>query len=380
MLDPVATVDLLDRFARIERLAAAGAALVATQVEAGGLWRGTGARDAVGYVAARTAQPRARVRDALGVAAAMGEMPQVAAGMRGGSLTVGQAADIAAAVAEHPDREAELVGLAGQVSPRRLKARCVEILAEGRGAEEQHRRARAERTCSSGVGRDGVWRQTAALPVIDGAFVDEVLDRFQTQIFDEARRSGAQDPYEAYRADALVAMARAAAGEASSTGASSLRHTIVVTVPHAALFGGEAAEGETCSVPGVGPVPVSVVQDLIVHGDPVVKAVVTRGREVTACTTLTRTVKEDLRLAVLVANDMTCAVPSCDNRRFLELDHRQPFASGGPTSYDNLRPLCSHHHDQRTRHGFELRGGPGSYEWLDPDGTILAADRPPVAA
>lgn len=65
---------------------------------------------------------------------------------------------------------------------------------------------------------------------------------------------------------------------------------------------------------------------------------------------------------------------------FLELDHQKPFAQGGPTSYENLRPLCGFHHDQRTHHGYELAGHPGTYQWLAPDGTVLAADHPPPVA
>src|SRR5690606_33198121 len=120
--------------------------------------------------------------------------------MRAGALTVGQAADIATAVAVHADREAELVAFAAHASPRKLKARCVEVCAEGQGADEQHRRASEERSASSTVGRDGVWRLSAALPVIDGAEVDEALDRFQNQVFADARAAGRTDPFEAYRA------------------------------------------------------------------------------------------------------------------------------------------------------------------------------------
>ena len=236
--------------------------------------------------------------------------------------------------------------------------------------------------------------------MIDGALVDKALDHFQTQIFDQARQAGDREPFDAYRADALVALAKAAMGDSCSvscgaasdegdTGhgsgnrssrrarakrSSSIRHAIIVTVPHTVFATGGPVEGETCEAPGVGPVPVSQVHQLI-ETDPIIKAVVTKGRDITAVATLTRTIKEDLRLAVLAANDLTCAVATCDNKRFLELDHQHEFHKGGPTSYDNLRPLCSHHHRQRTVDGYQLRGSPGSYEWIAPDGTTLAAER-----
>ena len=399
-LDGDSAVELSDAFDRIERLAAAGKALVAGRVDETGAWRKTGARDAIGFLAARTRCSRGRVRDGLAATAQLGSMPLVNRALRTGELTIDGAADIAAAVAEHPEAEPELVAMARTATARQLKDRCVQIQAQGDGAEDQHRRATAERSASSTVGRDGIWRLSVRLPVIDGALVDKALDFFQTQIFDQARQQGDREAFDAYRADALVAMAKAAMGDschgscaADPSGddtdhgsgnrskgrarrkrPSSIRHAIVVTVPHTVFRTGVPGDGETCEVPGVGPVPVSQVHQLM-DDDPIIKAVVTKGRDITAVATLTRNIKEDLRLAVLAANDLTCAVSTCDNKRFLELDHEWEYHKGGPTSYDNLRPLCSYHHQQRTTHGYQLRGSPGSYEWIAPDGTILAAER-----
>jgi hypothetical protein len=405
-LDGRQAIELVDAFDRIERVAAAGKALVATQVEATDAWRGAGARDAIGFLSDRTSTSRARVRDGLSVTAGLTSMPLLERAFRSGALTIDQAADIAAAVSGRPESEAELVTLAATATRRQLKARCVEILAEGEGAEQQHRRARAERSAASRVGRDGIWRGSVRLPIIDGAYVDKALDFFQTQIFDEARQRGDRDPFDAYRADALVAMARAAMGEDGqctcahdqprsddSAGqgdkqtrrrrrrrrSSSTRHAIVITVPHTTFLTGRPVAGEICQIPGVGPVPVSVVHGLL-DDDPIIKAVVTKGRDITALATLTRSLKDDLRLAVLAANDLQCGVPSCDNLRFLEIDHEWEYHKGGPTSYDNLRPLCSFHHRQRTTEDYELRGSPGSYQWVAPDGTVLAAEQSAVPA
>ncbi|MDZ7678749.1 MAG: HNH endonuclease [Acidimicrobiales bacterium] len=405
-LDDQGALDAVDAFDRIERLAAAGKAVAAARVERSDIWRGHGARDAIGFLAARTRSTYARIRDAIAVTDRLGDLALVDRALRDGELTIDQAADIAAAAGEHPDTEAELVTLASTATRRQLKARCVEILAEGKGAEEQHRRAQAERSMSSNVGRDGIWRSSVRLPIIDGAYLDKALDHFQTQIFDEARRRGDREPFDAYRADALVAMAKAAMDEEPSCGcadsqdqpgaddqaagnnrasrrtrrrrrSSSTRHAIVITVPHTTFLTGAPVAGETCQIPGVGPVPVSVVHRLL-DDDPIIKAIVTKGRDITALATITRSLKDDLRLAVLAANDLTCGVATCDNTRFLEIDHEWEYHQGGPTSYDNLRPLCSFHHRQRTDEGYELRGNPGSYQWISPDGTILAAEQSAV--
>ncbi|MGY6499891.1 MAG: hypothetical protein ACXIVQ_03195 [Acidimicrobiales bacterium] len=409
-IDAAAAAALVDRAEQVSRLAGVITAVAAERIEATDAWRGSGARDAVGFVALRTGVPRGRIRDAVAVARSLESLPVLDRAVRHGAVTLDQAADIASAANEHPDTESELVAFAAHATPRQLKERCVEIMARGDGAERQHRRATAERSCSSQTGRDAVWRLSARLPIIDGALVDKALDYFQTQAFDDARRRGEREPYAAYRADALVRMANAALNGGAactgvdatesehttsepaggsrtrrrrgvpSAGSSALRHTIVVTVPHTVFTSrcghgqDTAADEDTCQVPGVGPVPTSVVHDLIA-ADPIIKAVVTKGRDITAVATVTRTVLADLRLAVLAANDLHCAVPDCDSTRFLELDHEQLFSADGATSYDNLRPLCSAHHDMRTLHGYELLGRPGAYRWIGPDGTTLAAER-----
>ena len=396
-------VEALDRFDQLERLAAAGRALAASAIERSEAWRRSGQRDAIGFVAARTAGTHRSVRDGIEVASRLGSLPHLDQAVRSGAVSIDQATDIAAAARQHPDTEAELIALAGHASRRRLRARCVEILARGQGAEDQHRRAKTERSASSTVGRDGTWRLNVSLPVADGAVIDKVLDYLQTEIFDEARRRGDREPFAAYRADALVRMAQAVLASDSATScsaiggdpaeggadgttkrrrgvprrrSSSLRHAIVITVPHSLFLAKNPANsnGETCQVPGVGPVPVSVVHQLM-ESDPIIKAVVTEGRDITATATLDRHIKEDLRLAVLMSSEMKCAVATCDNDRFLELDHRADYSKGGPTAYQNLQPLCCFHHDQKTHDGYRLRGRPGSYEWVAPDGTVIAAER-----
>lgn len=420
-LDGPAAVELFEVFDRAARLAAAGRALCAARIEETDAWRGQGHRDAAGFLAARMGAFRADAKDALAVGARARGAAEFGAAVRSGRLSEAQAAEIAETLGARPESEAELLGAAQTATMRELRAACAEVASRGAGADERHARAQEQRFCQSGVGRDGQWRLNAGLTTLDGALVDKALDLFQNEAFDEARAAGAREPFTAYRADALVRMATAAlaggvsapddvlddlfgddtpgereqSGEAVSSPSgprrrrrrrrgrprarsSTIRHAIVVTVPHTTFLTGRPADdGEVCRVPGVGPVPVAAVRELL-RDDPIVKCVVTNGRDITATATMTRTIKDDLRLAVLHAHDWSCAVPGCDATRFLELDHEHQFARHGPTSYDNLRPLCGPHHDQRTNEGYELMGRPGNYRWVAPDGRVLSADAAPI--
>ena len=43
--------------------------------------------------------------------------------------------------------------------------------------------------------------------------------------------------------------------------------------------------------------------------------------------------------------DQTCVVPGCEQPAGrCDIDHRQPFSTGGPTAVHNLNMLCRHHH------------------------------------
>jgi hypothetical protein len=55
-----------------------------------------------------------------------------------------------------------------------------------------------------------------------------------------------------------------------------------------------------------------------------------------------------------------CRVPAID----CDLDHRTPWAEGGPTSLDNLAPLCRHDHQIRHRTGWTHQPLPdGDHQW-----------------
>jgi hypothetical protein len=130
--------------------------------------------------------------------------------------------------------------------------------------------------------------------------------------------------------------------------------------------------GETCTIRGVGPVPVEIARRWA--DDAFIKAVIRDGVDIHKVAHYGRHIPIHLRTALDLI-DTTCAVPNCDNPT-IEYDHDHPYAHGGVCSGKNLRPLCPPHHDQRTNDGYELTGPPADRQWHHPDGRILAADDP----
>ena len=160
-------------------------------------------------------------------------------------------------------------------------------------------------------------------------------------------------------ADALMELVT---GTARGTGTGPEVH---VTVEATALLRGYSKPGETCSIEGIGQVPVATARKLL--GDGYLSILVTRGTDVMTVAHAGRAVPADVDTA-LKARDRTCCVPGCEVSEALERDHRViPFIDGGTTALSNLARLCRWHHYLRTYKGWRLEGESGSWQWVGPE-------------
>ena len=76
----------------------------------------------------------------------------------------------------------------------------------------------------------------------------------------------------------------------------------------------------------------------------------------------------------------TCIFPGCRMPSTqTDLDHTTPWAQGGPTTINNLAPLCRHHHTRRHQHGWKHRAlTDGDHLWTSPLGhTYTTTGQPP---
>ncbi|QDH10714.1 DUF222 domain-containing protein [Nocardioides dongxiaopingii] len=74
--------------------------------------------------------------------------------------------------------------------------------------------------------------------------------------------------------------------------------------------------------------------------------------------------------------DLTCAFPHCRRPATrCDLDHITPHDLGGPTSTDNLAPLCRRHHRAKTHGRWRYTTTtPGTYHWTAPSGLTYRRD------
>jgi hypothetical protein len=80
------------------------------------------------------------------------------------------------------------------------------------------------------------------------------------------------------------------------------------------------------------------------------------------------------------ARNRTCVFPGCRMPAVdCDLDHRRPWADGGPTTERNLAPLCRHNHGTKHRCGWTYRRLPnGDYLWTSRLGhTYTTSGHPP---
>lgn len=168
----------------------------------------------------------------------------------------------------------------------------------------------------------------------------------------------------AHRADALIALARAAALHQDAPNHGGDRPRVIVTIDHRDLLAG-------CTKAGVQPTGTEISTGQlrrlacdagilpIVLGGP--SGVLDVGRE-------HRLVTPTIR-AALVARDQGCVFPGCDRPpAACEAHHLIPWQSGGATSIHNLALFCPHHHGI-----VEPGNGPPHFRWharLRDDGIV----------
>jgi hypothetical protein len=216
-----------------------------------------------------------------------------------------------------------------------------------------HARIHARRHIRTGRDGDGAFTGSIYGTVRDGNRLLAFLQPFRDQIFEANRRAGRHDPADAMDFDALLAMAAAAHTNRTATATATATTVkppaqVNVVVTYEALIRGHQPGEDAAYIAGLGPVPVSVVRDIM--ADAFLVGAVMHGTEVAKIKRFGRHVPRELRDALRIRDRFRCATPGCDNWQRLELDHLEPWGRGGPTSYDNLHDLCTPCHRAKTEH------------------------------
>jgi hypothetical protein len=155
---------------------------------------------------------------------------------------------------------------------------------------------------------------------------------------------------------------------------------VIVRIDWLTLVRGYAIDGETCDIPGIGPLPVSVVRAMIDSGDAFLAAVVTKGVDVMNVAHLGRA-PSAYQTTAMEWFGLRCTVEGCDGDGRHEADHREDWRGNKQTLLGNMDNYCGHHHDLKTYEGWALVEGVGKRPMVPPDDPRHPRHpRPPPAA
>jgi hypothetical protein len=138
---------------------------------------------------------------------------------------------------------------------------------------------------------------------------------------------------------------------------------VIVRVDLDALLRGRTIAGETSEIAGLGPVPVSVVRDML--NDAFLAVVVTKGRDIVSVAHHGRGLNVHQRTAI-EAQGLRCSNITCNQSVGIQIDHRHPWAKNQITKLDNQDPLCGPCHRRKTHEGWQLEAGAGPRRFLPP--------------
>lgn len=388
-------------FTRAERLCGVLKTVCAKRAAECSTWTREGFRSEQEWYAQMIGAGVGTAREALELAGQLDDQPELAEAWKAGDLSSAQTKEITKAAQADPASAPELIRKAKRSSHKGLKDACRQAIANARSAEDEaarHRRLHDGRYCRLWVDDDGAGRVEARLTPEALATIQACLDPFARAEFDLARAQGRRERHEAYLADALVAMARAAAGQRPTAGddpagddpasdgddndrsggpggptpngpapsgprPAGPPSTVIAVVSHDALLRGYTEGGETCVIDGVGPVPVATVRAMA--ADAFLAAVVTDGHDIRTVAHRGRQATARQRTALAV-RDPECVVPGCHVRVGLEIDHVTGWTVTHVTTIDDLARLCHHHHHLKTHDGWALAGPPGQWTWTRP--------------
>ena len=401
-LIPARAASVVQACAAIEASIGAVKVLAAAVVEAGGSWKGQGYRSAEEQLADWTGTGTSSAKKSLDAGRRMAQNPEVADAALGGRLSPEQASLVADGAAANHSKTRELIDRAHDTSVGELRNEVAQVKAESTDLEERRRRIHAARSLRRYRDADGVWHVFASGNVEDGIELARLLEPIRQRLHrTRLNRGEPRQTFEQLDYDALVLLTQIARGTDGELSLADLvelglfsqiksiappaspppdeadpkpaptrrlagRSTqLNIRVDLAALLRGVPLEGELCDIPGYGPVPVSVIRELVASGNVVVAGLLTKGEQIIGVRHFGRrpTRAQQTALDFIYPE---CAALGCNRSTGLEYDHRVDWSKTHFTVYDLIDRLCWYHHQQKTRLGWALVAGQGKRPFVAP--------------
>jgi hypothetical protein len=334
LLSSPAARELLEAYARAQRLAAFGVAALARKLnDASEIARVTG-----------TSMGKSKATVATG--RALTSADELNDALQQGDISLDQAAEIALAENSSPGAAKELVGVAQEEPFHVLKDKARKVKLEAEQHQDLARRQHAARCARSYSDDLGMVHVHLALEPHVGTPIVARAEAEAARLARTARRNDSPEPFERHQADAYAALL-CCSGKGRAK-----RPELVVLVSHDVATRGwrDVREGELCKIPGVGPVSPHVAKEIA--QDAFLNGVFYDGVDLRNFARWTRNIPVEVAVALELGSPpsfdgVSCV--DCGNRFRTEFDHVQPHGAKGPASNGNLKPRCWSCHQAKTQ-------------------------------
>ena len=374
---PAQAASLFEDSAELEKLAAAVKVMVAPNIARSDAWANAGHRSPEEWMARKSGTSIGQAKNTVETGRRLSKLPATQAAIQSGSLSLAQAAAVSGAAAADPSSEEKLLEAAGTESLKELQRQSRRTVLDAQGSvEERYARQRTLRSFRSWIDEDGMTAgQFRLTPEVGAAVVNKIRTESDRR-FRRAYKKGKSESPENYAADAFASLVTGEGLIGPKSGSKGAE--VVVLVSHASLKRGtvDPTSDEICEVPGFGAIPVSRAREML--GNCFLKGVLIDGKKVVTVKHFGRHRPAELDTALLVRSvldqgQVMCVVEGCDHTAHIQWDHAHPFALGGPTSEDNLNPMCGFHNREKEA-GRIVRRGDG---WVRIAGSEVSDRSPP---
>jgi hypothetical protein len=303
-----------------------------------------GYSDAADWLAAKAGTTPGQAKRNLKTAGKLQKHPDTRDAMLAGKVSIDQAAEIIDTAEQVAGSEKDLLDLAEEADLGRLKDRARDVRLGAIKPEDLRERQIKERYFWARRNQLGMVEFAGALPLETGVPFMTRLQQVTDRLKKAAKQAGGEsEAWNAYAADAFTQMV---CGQAQ-IGRWQAELTIVCDLR--AWRRGHAHDGEPCHILDGGPIPVDLAEEL--GKDAFLSALVHDGVEINKYARFGRNIPTALRAALDLGDppDFTGKKrDDCGKRHRLQLDHVDPVANGGLTSFENLKYRCYPHHQAKT--------------------------------
>jgi hypothetical protein len=324
---------LLHAYARAEKLVSFGVAALSRKV------------DDASEVARVTGTSAGKAKTVVSTGKVLGQSQELSSALRNGEISLDQASEIASTEEACPGAATELLAIATKEPFHVLKDKARKLKLEAEQHTDLFARQRAARSASSHKDQLGMINIHLCLEPHIGSPIVTRAEAEAARLARRARTEGIKEPFECHLADAYAKLL------SGSGKGRSKRPELVVLVSHEIAKRGwkDVRKGETCKIPGIGPVAPGVAKSIA--KDAFLSGVVYDGTDLRHLRRWSRNIPVEVMLALELGPPPSfdgVACVDCGNRFRNEFDHVHPHVQLGPASNGNLRPRCWRCHQDKT--------------------------------